>query len=202
MPRVSDAKTRLMEAANDLIWESSYGSTSVDAICERAKVKKGSFYYFFESKSELAVEALEADWQSKKPELDSIFSSTTPPLERFERYFKRAYNKQLALQEKNGRVLGCPLFTLGSEISTLEPSIRSKVQSILAQHVKYLTSAVRDAQAAGLVRGGDAEEKARRVFACYQGSLMQARIQNHLAPIQDLADLGFAILGVEKPVTA
>src|SRR4029077_16370518 len=65
MPRKSDAKERLMNAAMDLIWEHSYGSTSVDAICEKAGAKKGSFYYFFESKSDLAVAALESDWQRK-----------------------------------------------------------------------------------------------------------------------------------------
>jgi TetR/AcrR family transcriptional repressor of nem operon len=54
-------KERLTEAAMDLIWENSYGATSVDAICERAGAKKGSFYYFFKSKSELAAAALEGD---------------------------------------------------------------------------------------------------------------------------------------------
>ena len=44
-------KARLTEAAMDLIWHNSYGATSVDAICERAGAKKGSFYYFFKSKS-------------------------------------------------------------------------------------------------------------------------------------------------------
>lgn len=73
MPRKSDAQERLMNAAMDLIWENSYGSTSVDAICEKAGAKKGSFYHFFESKSELAVKALEADWQRKKARMDEIF---------------------------------------------------------------------------------------------------------------------------------
>ena len=58
MPRVSDMKKRLMDAAMDLIWENSYAATSVDAICERAGAKKGSFYYFFKSKSELAAAAM------------------------------------------------------------------------------------------------------------------------------------------------
>ena len=59
-------KERLTDAAMDLIWHNSYGTTSVDAICERAGAKKGSFYYFFKSKSELAAAALEADWNKKK----------------------------------------------------------------------------------------------------------------------------------------
>ena len=76
-----------MDAAMDLMWRNSYGTTSVDAICERAGSKKGSFYYFFKSKSELAAAALEADWNKKKSEMDTIFSPTVPPLERLDRYF-------------------------------------------------------------------------------------------------------------------
>lgn len=44
MGRTSDAKERLLAAALDLIWERSYGSVTIDAICEKAGVKKGSFY--------------------------------------------------------------------------------------------------------------------------------------------------------------
>ena len=73
-------KERLTEAAMDLIWANSYGATSVDAICERAGAKKGSFYYFFKSKSELAAAALEGDWKKRKADMDTIFSATVPPL--------------------------------------------------------------------------------------------------------------------------
>lgn len=188
MPRTSDAKERLMDAANDLMWESSYAATSVDAICERAGVKKGSFYHFFESKSELSVAALEADWQTKKPELDAIFSPTVPPLERFAGYFKRALKKQTGLKERTGRVLGCPVFTLGAEVSTLDQAIRAKVEEILGQHVKYLTSAVRDGQSSGVIREGKTEEMARMVFICYQGTLTLARIQNDVEPLRKLPE--------------
>ena len=47
MGRTSNAKERLLQVAFDLIWQQSYGAVSVDDICQRAKVKKGSFYYFF-----------------------------------------------------------------------------------------------------------------------------------------------------------
>src|SRR6266571_4564170 len=83
MPRVSDMKERLTDAAMDLIWHSSYGTTSVDAICERAGAKKGSFYYFFKSKSELTAAALEAEWNKNKANMDALFSPTVPPRVRF-----------------------------------------------------------------------------------------------------------------------
>ena len=82
MGRKSDAKQRLLEAAQDLIWEHSYGVVTIDAICEKAGVKKGSFYYFFESKADLAVAALEEDWQSEmKPKFDAMFSASNPPMD-------------------------------------------------------------------------------------------------------------------------
>src|SRR6186997_1821223 len=98
MARVSDMKERLTDAAMDLIWENSYGTTSVDDICQRAGAKKGSFYYFFKSKSELAAAALEADWNKKSAEMDKIFSPTVPPLERLERYFDFVHDRLSEIQ--------------------------------------------------------------------------------------------------------
>ena len=40
MGRVSDAKVKLMDAVTELIWTGSYGSTTIDQICEKAGVKK------------------------------------------------------------------------------------------------------------------------------------------------------------------
>ena len=75
-----------MKAVLELIWTGSYGATTIDQICEKAGVKKGSFYYFFESKAELAVVSVNEDWQQRRPQLDAIFSSTVPPLERLRKY--------------------------------------------------------------------------------------------------------------------
>ena len=86
MGRVSDAKEKLMEAVSELIWTGSYASTTIDQICERAQVKKGSFYYFFKSKSDLAIAALDEGYKGKRAEMDAIFSPTVPPLEKKERF--------------------------------------------------------------------------------------------------------------------
>src|SRR5204863_1531043 len=97
MGRVSDAKERLMEAVSELIWTGSYGSTTIDQICEKAGVKKGSFYYFFDSKADLATDALEEGCKEWRQEMDSLFSPTIPPLARIRNYCAFAYRKQLQL---------------------------------------------------------------------------------------------------------
>jgi TetR/AcrR family transcriptional repressor of nem operon len=197
MPRVSDMKERLLDAAMDLIWENSYGATSVDSICERAGAKKGSFYYFFKSKSELAAAALEADWNKRKIDMDQMFSPTVPPLERFERYFDYVHDRLAEVQKKCGSVLGCPLLTIGSEVSTQDQAVRATVDRILDQKINYFVSAIRDAHAQGLINAPDPAAKARALFACYQGTLAQARIQNDVELIRDFKQVAMDVLGLK-----
>jgi TetR/AcrR family transcriptional regulator, transcriptional repressor for nem operon len=195
---MSDMKQRLTDAAMDLIWENSYGATSVDAICERARAKKGSFYYFFRSKSELAAAALEADWNKKRTEMDAIFSPTVPPLERLERYFDFVHERLAKLQKTCGSILGCPLLSIGSEVSTQDQVLREAIDRIMDRKVNYFISAVRDAAAEGLINAPDPEAKARVLFACYQGTLAQARIQNDVELRRDFKQVAMDLLGVKQ----
>ena len=202
MPRTSSAKERLTEAALSMIWGQSYGSTSVDAICEQAKVKKGSFYYFFKSKSDLAVAALDADWRRHRAQLDTIFSPTVPPLERLERYFDFNYDRLVEIKKECGAVLGCPLYALGSEICTQDTVLRSKIQEILDKKVTYLESAIRDAHAEGLIVAPNEKGKARTLFMFIQGALTQARIQNNVEILRDIYPDALDLLGAGKVKSA
>ena len=191
-------KERLMDAAMDLIWENSYGATSVDAICERAGAKKGSFYYFFKSKSELAAAALEDCWNKKKAEMDSIFSATVPPLERFNRYFDFVHDRLAEVQKKCGSILGCPFISVGSEVSTQDQIVRETIDRIMDRKLNYFVSAVRDAAAEGLINAPDPAAKARALFSCYQGMMAQARIQNDIELLSGFKEVAMDVLGVER----
>ena len=202
MGRVSNNRQKLMDAVLELIWTGSYGSTTIDNICEKAGVRKGSFYYYFESKADLAVEAMDEKWKSVRAESDSQFSPNIPPLERLQNYCDFGYRVQCEMKAKYGRVLGCPLFCLGSEIGTQEDALRKKIEDILAQKRKYLESAIRDAHAAGLVDVPDPAAKARMIQVYYEGLLTQARIQNDVEVLRDSAPGVFAMLGIREPALA
>jgi TetR/AcrR family transcriptional repressor of nem operon len=199
MPRVSDAKEKLTEAALGLIWTSGYGATSVDDICAKANVRKGSFYHFFKSKADLEIAALEAHWQRSRRVLNEIFSPTVPPLERLEGYFDMVIQRQAELRQQYGTVLGCPMCSVGSEVSCRETTIRDKTLEIMSHYLKYLESALRDAHAQKLLVAANAKTKARVLFAYIQGLLTQARIANDLAPLEELKSGAWAMLGLEQP---
>jgi TetR/AcrR family transcriptional repressor of nem operon len=197
MGRVSDARERLLTAAIDLVWRDSYGLVSVDAICARARVRKGSLYYFFASKEDLVVAALERNWESRRPILDAVFSPTVPPLRRIEGYFSYIYRRQVELRASAGRVLGCFPASVGSSCSggACSPVIAAKVQEILSLHRRYLETSLRDAHAAGALVAPDPAALARTLFAYVEGVLDQARIHDDLGLVAGLGRGGWAILG-------
>jgi TetR/AcrR family transcriptional repressor of nem operon len=205
MGRTSDANERLMDAALDLIWEESYGAVTIDDICKRADVKKGSFYYFFDSKSELAVAALERMWQEvSKPKMDSMFSPSVEPLARIRTYLTSMYEFQAEIKAKHGKVLGCPVMSVGSETCTCdeEAAVGNKIRELFARKRRYYESAIRDALAEGSIEPGDPAEKATAVAGLIEGILSQARILNNPEVLRALPDLAMRILGAKAQIPA
>src|ERR1700761_9519659 len=133
MKQESASKTKLLETAIDMIWASSYGSVSVDDICAKAGVNKGSFYYFFKSKSDLAAAAFERHWEAKRPLMDRVFSPQVPALERLDQYINVIVEDQKARYRALGKMPGCPFCSLGSELSTQDENIRQKVEHIFGR---------------------------------------------------------------------
>lgn len=199
MGRVSDAKERLMAAVSELFWTGSYDGTTIDQICQKAGVRKGSFYYFFDCKASLAEASLEQEWSAYRPKLDAIYSASLPPLERIRQHCEFSIEEQQELQKQHGCVLGCPLCTLGTEVSTQEKGLQKKIQEIMAYGLRYLETAIRDAHASGDIKAPDAKTKAKVVHAYHLGIMTQARIQNDLSVLEDLIETTFELLGVPVP---
>jgi TetR/AcrR family transcriptional repressor of nem operon len=199
MGRISNARELLMTSILELMWSQSYGSVTVDAICERAGVKKGSFYYFFKSKTDLAIEALEHKWSLTRPELEAIFSPNVPPLARILGKLDHCYRRAVEDKKIHGRVLGCPYFHLGSEVCGVEPELRDKVRQILSAYHIYFETAIRDGQDDGSINVEDAKASTRCLFNLIEGTLTQARIHNDPEVIKDLRGATLNILGAATP---
>jgi TetR/AcrR family transcriptional repressor of nem operon len=202
MGRASDAKEKLLDVAFELIWDNSYGGVSVEQICERAKVNKGSFYYFFESKSDLAVAAYEDHWRSKQAEMDRVFSPQVPPLERLSRWCEFVYRSQKEKADKYGRVCGCPYASIGTEVATQEEKIRGKTEELMARTQKYYESAIAEAKREGLATVDDPKLAAQQVYAFVLGCVLQARIQNDLTVLQNLEPAVMSLIGAKAAVSA
>lgn len=202
MKQDSDTKQKLLSVAMDLIWESSYGSVSVDDICTKAGVSKGSFYHAFKSKADLAVAAFERYWEFKRPLLDQIFSSQLPPLERLEKYCQLIINDQKQKYQSFGKMLGCPFCSVGSELSTQDEKIRLKAEQMTFRMHRYIEPLIRDLAAEGLIEVNNTAELTEEVISYITGVLMQAKIENNVKHVERLQHGVMRHLGIKSPSSA
>lgn len=203
MGRTSDAKEKLLDVAFQLIWDSSYGSVSVDQICERAKVNKGSFYHFYGSKADLAVAAYEDHWRQKQPNMDRIFSAQVAPLDRISGWCQYIYEGQKQKTAQFGRVCGCPYGSIGTEVATQDEKIRLKAEEILGRSMRYVESAIADAKRDGSIDPKtDPKRASQKILSLVMGSMIQAKIRNDVEVLRDLEPTVMAIIGAKKAETA
>jgi len=119
-------------------------------------------------------------------------------LERLSRYCDLIYELQAKKMRKFGRVCGCAFTSLASELSTQDEKIRQKSQQILDRRCRYFAAALRDAVREGLIPEQDCDNKARELFGCVMGVLVEAKIENDLEIIRHLKPTIFQLIGVGK----
>jgi len=195
MKPACDTKEKLLLVAFDLLWDSSYGSVGVDDICRRAGINKGSFYHFFHSKADLAVEAYEEHWRRMQPEFDRIFRAEVAPLERIRQWCALVYEVQKEKADRYGRVCGCPYASLGAELATQDEKIRSRLDRLLTRGRGYLQSALADAIREGAVTATDAASATQRAHSVCLGMLVDAKVRNNLDVLRDLEPAIMEIIG-------
>jgi TetR/AcrR family transcriptional repressor of nem operon len=137
-----ESKTKLLDAALHVIRAKGYAATTIDDICNKAGVTKGSFFHHFKSKDELAVAAA-SHWGTMT---DGFFAAAPyrklqDPLDRLLGYvdFRAAIlNGELADYT-------CLLGTLVQETYATHPGIRAACDLGMSAHISELT---RDVDAA------------------------------------------------------
>jgi len=183
----TDTRQRLIDSARDLIYSRSYSDVGVQQICDRAGVKKGSFYHFFPSKRDLTLAVLDQlHAYFKQNIIKAAFDPAVPPLERFERFFSASYEFHKQLKESTGHIMGCPFGNLGCELSTTDEVIRSHVDSIFSDVQKPLADALEAAVASGDLPGIDTAAATMAIFAYIEGIMIYAKIRNDPEMIRDL----------------
>jgi len=196
----TNSKEKLIQTANDLIWKSSYGSVSVDDICNVSNVKKGSFYYYFSSKAELAVVVIETSYQHFEAELIKVFATSTLAIDRFNNLATFVYDKQKEACDKYGHVCGCPFASLGSEMVGNNEIIRKKIEAIFHQQRNLFLVTLNEMVVTGqLPQGTNLSVMANQIHTFMMGQMMMARIQNDLTHLKKEMEAGFLrILGLDK----
>src|SRR5262245_38178223 len=117
----SPTKQKLLDAAEELMRANGYTATSVDDVCEKAGLTKGSFFHYFKSKEHLGMEVAGRFFSAKKELFRSApFRQKQDPLQRVFGYVD--FLIEMARHPEAGK--GCLLGTFVQELSDSHPNIR------------------------------------------------------------------------------
>ncbi len=193
-----NTRERLLEAASRLIWEGSFHAAGVEEICRVADVRKGSFYHFFPSKTELASAALRSTWDSVRSRVfEPTFEAADPGVERLRALTRAVDRVQREEFDSSGVYLGCPFGSLGQEMAHQDEELRAVVVEVFEGHVDFFERALEEAVQLGEVKGGDLRARARAVLALMEGGLLSAKVANDPSRFSESARWVDSIAGAE-----
>ncbi|GLY79028.1 TetR/AcrR family transcriptional regulator [Actinoallomurus iriomotensis] len=178
MGRSSDARERLVRAAARLFLARGYQAVGVDEVCAATGVPRGTFYYFFRSKSELVNAVVDrhalALWA--RLEAAGAVDGADHAARRLHAVADAVGEIQAGFELRFGALVGCPFGTLAAELAGADESVREHLASVFADWEERLAVLCRHAADQGTLRPGvDPVLLARILLAQFQGMILLAR---------------------------
>jgi TetR/AcrR family transcriptional repressor of nem operon len=159
MPKKNDKRDRLIDAANDLIYQQTFNSTTLADIATRADVPLGNVYYYFKTKDDI----LKAVIQRRSAELQAQFSA-------FEADFSNAKERLRALIDSSLKTAETTA-QYGSELGSLcqELGKFSGELSQIAAELMHRTLEWVEAQFKTMGKGENSSVLAKYLIGSLQG---------------------------------
>ena len=169
------SRRKLLDAAEHLMLAKGFVATSVDEICRKAGLTKGSFFYYFKSKDELGQALLErfcCSTQQQMQECCSGQKNEEDPLKKV--YAHIVFAVQMSKERHLSK--GCLIGTFAQELADTHPKIRMVCSAGFREWQKLLAKDLKEAKAKYAARSAvDPNSLAEHFIAIIEGSQILAR---------------------------
>lgn len=172
------SKQRIIECAAELFLTNGYNNTGISEILAVTNLPKGSFYYHFDSKKQLAVEV--AGYFKDKVGswlLEISFNRTWCD-------FVEVFMNQIISDAKENHYFGCPFAVIGSETAFVDPEIADSFSSPLKNliHIFMKVLEVSD------IPKEELQSKAKHAFALFEGYILYYRVTKEVEILEILKE--------------
>jgi TetR/AcrR family transcriptional regulator, transcriptional repressor for nem operon len=180
IPDKNTVRGQLLDHAQVLLMTRGYNGFSYRDLSSLVGVKTSSIHYYFPSKDDLVLEAVNtysADVMSSIYAIDSS-ASAEKKLDRYVKVF--------------GKIVGegdqvCLCGMLAADIESVPEDVRHAVQAFFKANESWLAKVLTEGEKQETLRmNGKAEVTARALFAAYQGSLLACRLFHTKARLDEV----------------
>ena len=174
----SPTKARLLDAARELMLAKGFAATTLDEICERAKLTKGSFFHYFDSKDKLGRELLERFCADGAQMHKAFCGNERDPLKRVYNYIDGA----IKMASDPSMNKGCLLGLFAQELCDSHPQMRERCRKGFEEWATEFGEELARAKAAYAPRAPfKPRELAEHLIAVMEGSMILGKTRGSMA---------------------
>jgi TetR/AcrR family transcriptional repressor of nem operon len=179
-----DKRDLILAKGAEVMTRRGYHGAGVQEIVQAAGVPKGSFYHYFASKEEFALQALQ---QVYGPRLQRYAQALENPALSPRACIVGYYGElveHFARQEK--LEYHCFIGSLSFEMAELSPTLGAEIDAILQRSADILQACLEQAQAVGeLAADEDCRSLASFITSAWQGALTRLKVANSTRALAD-----------------
>jgi len=180
----TDKRDLILAKGAQVMTRRGYHGTGVQEIVQAAGIPKGSFYHYFASKEDFALQALEFTYQPRLQRYaEALDNPALSPRARILGYYRELL-QHFSQQER--LEYHCFIGSLSFEMNELLPAIGQQVEAILQESALILQRCLEQAQAAGeLPAEEDCANLAAFIANAWQGVLTRLKVGSQTRPVEE-----------------
>lgn len=178
----------LLEKGMEILWACGYNATSVNDIVKAADVPKGSFYFYFESKEDFVVQALEKYFSLQYPEVEAILGDhSVSPKQRIINLYEFKIQQ---LKEELDCKMGCMACNITNEMAEHSENIRKVIAEKGSLIRSQVTEVVKEAQRLGEIDSNiDAKTLVEFIEDAGKGAMISMKERQSSEPIDNMFEI-------------
>ncbi|MGO9237329.1 MAG: TetR/AcrR family transcriptional regulator [Methylocella sp.] len=182
--RGAATRSRIVNAAADLIYAHGVDRTSLDEVMAESGVSKSQLYHYFTDKNALVLEVIafqtERVLAAQQPHLGALDSLQA----------LRSWRDVIVQLNEEVHARGCPLGSLANELANDSESARKRLASSFGTWTDCIEHGLMKMRARGeLATSADPHELAIAVLSAVQGGLLLAKTTQSSRPLKIAIDM-------------
>ncbi len=185
--KAAHSREDILAKGFDLFSRQGYHATGLATILKECQVSKGSFYNFFGSKEQFAIEILDhyhqAEWEKWEQEFNRVEGRIFAKM-------RIILEQKIQMREQNADHYGCLLANLTGELGDCDSSFNATIRTYIQQILDAITGDFEEAQRDGDIRSDiDARTLACAFWDSWQGALLRVKVENTATPMRETIEL-------------
>lgn len=168
-------REKILEVARELFNRKGFNSTTISDIVTATGMQKGSLYFHFAGKEDIALEVLSEASSQFLSFLSNALSAENPS-KAIDNFFNCALEKHL----NTGFVGGCIFGNTALEMSDCNPEFAAAIDAVFDEWTRRIEVVVAAAQKLGQIRTDvNSEALAIHIIATIEGGIMLSRLKKN-----------------------